>query len=194
MRVVIIRHGQTKWNVEKRVQGHTDVELNAVGLEQALMTGERLSQESVDIIYTSDMIRAKKTAEIINAHHGVKIIESPALREIGFGIFEGRIREEASAEMEYYRSLGQPYPGSEDVTDYFPRVHNFLDEIIGKGHENIFIVSHFGAIRAMICYFLKLPAERRTDFTIGNAAIYVFEGSAASGFSLITENDYAHII
>ena len=194
MRIVIIRHGETHWNVEGRVQGHADVELNDTGLKQAHMAGERLSREPVDIIYTSDMKRAVKTAEIINNHHGAAIVKSAALREVSFGIFEGRIRADASVEMEQYRSLGQPYPGSEDVPDYFARVHNFLQEIISEGNKNIFIVSHFGAIRAMICYFLRLSPECRTDFTVGNAAIYIFEGDPDTGFSLISENDCSHLV
>ena len=192
MRITTIRHGQTQWNIEGRIQGQSDVELNDAGLAQARKAGERLAREPVDIIYTSDLSRARKTAEIINTHHGVVLVETPALREVSFGIFEGHVRAEVHAQMEHYRAAGQQYPGSEWPTGYFPRVYKFMEETIAKDHRNIFIVSHFGTIRAIICCLLKLPPERRTDFTIENAAIHVFEGGAG-GFSLIIENDYAHI-
>ena len=79
MKIFTVRHGQTNWNIERRLQGHTDTPLNAEGLAQAEKVAKRLSSEKVDAIYTSDLSRAFKTAEAINQHHNAKIITPPLL-------------------------------------------------------------------------------------------------------------------
>jgi len=85
MKIFTVRHGQTDWNLQRRLQGHTDIPLNETGLEQARRIGLRLSAEKIDAIYTSDLIRAEKTAEAINGHHNAEIFTTTALREASLG-------------------------------------------------------------------------------------------------------------
>ena len=89
MKVFITRHGQTEWNSLGRLQGRKDIELNEVGKEQALITGEKIKDEKIDIIITSPLKRARETAEIINKQLNVEIIEDDRLIERDYGELEG---------------------------------------------------------------------------------------------------------
>ncbi|MCL2576341.1 MAG: histidine phosphatase family protein [Defluviitaleaceae bacterium] len=190
MKIFTIRHGQTEWNVQRRLQGHSDIALDDVGLEQARRIGLRLASEKVDIIYTSDLMRAVKTAETINAHHGVEIIATPMLREMSFGIYEGMNIEEIAHEIDWEHPDGS----SENRTAAIKRIHSFLDEVIAKQHENIFIVAHYGSIRAAIKYFLETPREETADIQVGNTAIHCFERDADGKFKMILNNDTSHLL
>jgi broad specificity phosphatase PhoE len=193
MKIFTVRHGQTHWNTLGRIQGHTDIPLDEAGLAQAEKLGARLAGEKVDIIYSSDLARAAKTAEIINRRHNAELVLTPTLREIGFGIYEGRIYAEVADEMQRYHSLKQPVPGGENIFDYSDRIRGFLDEITAKHHRDIIIVSHNGAIRAAICYFMQIPIEERGRFYIGNTAVHCFERGEGGGFSMTLENDVSHL-
>ena len=193
MKITTIRHGQTFWNGEGRIQGHADIALDDVGLGQAERVAGRLAGVSCDVIYTSDLVRASKTAEIINTSHGAKLIKTAALREISFGIYEGRVAEDISSELAELRRQKLPCPGGEDLFDFFARVHKFLDEILAKNHQNIFIVAHYGTIRAIICYFLNLPPEQRHNFEISNTGLHRFEQSRDGMFNMTVENDARHL-
>ena len=86
MKIFTVRHGQTHWNTEGRIQGHMDIPLDEAGLAQAEKLGIRLAGKKVDIVYSSDLARAAKTAEIINRHHNAEFVTTSALREASFGI------------------------------------------------------------------------------------------------------------
>jgi len=194
MKIFTVRHGQTHWNTIGRMQGHTDTELDEVGIDQAKRLGVRLAKEKVDIIYASDLVRAAKTAEIINSHHNAEIVTTPALRELHFGIFDGCIYDEAVAEeMDYYQNSKLPLPGGESIYDYYDRISGFLAEITAKHHRNIFIVGHFGTVRAAICYLLQIPIEEREKYDIFNTAIHCFQRGDDGKFCMTLENDVSHL-
>jgi broad specificity phosphatase PhoE len=92
--LLFVRHGETDWNSERRWQGHADVPLNARGREQARALAERLAGERVDAIYTSDLSRARETAEAVAAHLDLEVVVDPDLREIDVGPLEGLIFDE----------------------------------------------------------------------------------------------------
>jgi len=187
MKITTIRHGETDWNVAKRLQGSVDIELNQVGLDQAHKLAKRLSGEPCDIIYSSDLLRAKKTAEIINTCHNVPLITSQSLRESGFGEFEGQ----SIADPKVYAAFGKFM--EEHVHVLFNRVHEYIDEILKNDHENIFIVSHYGAIVAILCRLMNVPPEERLIFTIGNTAIHTLERTDNGEFRMFVENDTSHL-
>ena len=194
MKIFTVRHGQTFWNTEGRIQGHTDIPLDETGIAQAEKLGARLADEKVDIIYTSDLLRAARTAEIINGHHGAELVATPALREISFGTYEGQIYEEVHDDLRHYQySVNTSIPGGESVSDYFDRICAFLDEITTKSHRNITIVGHFGTVRAAICYFLQIPIAERDKFYIGNTAVHCFERGDDGKFAMTLENDTSHL-
>ena len=88
--IYLTRHGQTDWNVQKKVMGRCDVPLNEKGLEQAEETRKKLLDEDIDLIICSPLIRARKTAEVINKGRNIKIIYDDRLIERDFGEFEGK--------------------------------------------------------------------------------------------------------
>ena len=89
MNIFVVRHGQTEWNVMKKMQGSADIELNEKGLSQASDTADMLRDLAFDIIFCSPLKRAKQTAEIINDDRGLNIIFDERLRERNYGEFEG---------------------------------------------------------------------------------------------------------
>jgi len=186
MKITTIRHGETDWNRERRPQGSCDIELNEAGILQANKLAVRLANEPCDIIFTSDLRRAKKTAEIINTRHGVELIESPLLRESSFGEFEGKSMNDPEVAAAFGKFIDGRAP------EYFAQVQGYLKEIIACGKENIFIVAHYGTIRAIICGLLERIVENRSLYPVGNTAIHVFE-KQSDKFKLILENDTAHL-
>ena len=164
-----------------------DIPLNKTGETQARLLAERLSSEPCDIIFTSDLQRAKNTAEIINSRHNVELVASSQLRESSFGKFEGAVLTDPVEREAFGAFMDERAPA------YFAQVAAYLDEIVACGRDNIFIVAHYGTIRAIICYFLKISAEERVRFHIGNTAIHTFERMNGGEFSMVLENDTAHL-
>jgi len=196
MKVYTARHGQTSWNLEGRMQGHSDIPLNATGILQAEKLAEKFKDIPLCKIYTSDLVRAYETARIINHYHKIEICADAALREISIGTFEGQSLQEPSiaAALQTYFETNQVVPGGESIQMLFNRVHKFLDTIISHDNQNLLIVGHFGTIRAVICYFLDLSPSDRNRFAISNTAIHCFESDAITHkFSMITENDASHL-
>lgn len=93
-RIIAVRHGETAWNVDTRIQGQTDIGLNDTGRWQAQRVGEALAGEAIDAIYSSDLSRAHQTAQAIATHSEVPVIAERGLRERCFGMFEGRTFDE----------------------------------------------------------------------------------------------------
>jgi len=112
--LLLVRHGETDWNAERRWQGHADVPLNERGREQARALAEQLAGESVDAIYSSDLSRARDTADILGARLDVPVVVDADLREIDVGPVEGLTAEESAAfdgwqgEPQEKRYSGQP--------------------------------------------------------------------------------------
>lgn len=94
MKILLTRHGQTDWNVAGKIQGCTDIELNQTGIEQAKIAREKLLNYDIDIIITSPLKRAKRTAEIINEGRNIPLTESKGIIERNFGEFEGKTAKE----------------------------------------------------------------------------------------------------
>ena len=187
MRITTIRHGETDWNLERKPQGSCDIELNATGLAQAERLAVRLADEPCDIIFTSDLMRAKKTAEIINTRHSVELVATSKLRESSFGEFEGKSLNDPVIAEAFWKFRDERAP------DYFKQVQSYLSEIISCGKKNIFIVGHFGTIRAIICGLLGLHTDERSRFSVGNTAIHTFELRESDVFEMTLENDTAHL-
>ena len=187
MKITTIRHGETDWNLERKPQGSRDIELNQTGLQQAEKLATRLAGEPCDVIYTSDLGRASKTAEIINSRHSVEIIMSPLLRESSFGEFEGKSINDADTRAAFSKFLEERAPA------YFAQVQGYLKEIIACGKEDVFIVGHFGTIRAIICGLLTLPITDKERFIIGNTAVHMFNQNSDGTFAMVLENDTSHL-
>ena len=172
MEIFVTRHGQTDWNVEERIQGQIDIELNDEGIKQAEQARDSFQNEKFDLIIASPLKRARKTADIINQVLNVEIIEDARLMERSFGKSEGltkaEIREIAKEHPEiidvwnYVRNVD--YNGMEPFQTFAKRVYDFLDEVIGKyGDKKILLVTHGGVFSPMYYYFNKISLETVVD-------------------------------
>lgn len=153
MNVYVIRHGQTEWNVLKKMQGSADIPLNEKGIEQAQQTKLNLENVTFDVILCSPLIRAKQTAEIINNERNLNIIFDNRLRERDYGEFEGTSKSSFNYNDFWAYNKNIKYAKAENVQEFFNRVYGFLDEIKNKYiDKNILIVCHAGVTKAIECY------------------------------------------
>ena len=194
MRIYTARHGQTSWNNEGRMQGHTDIPLDETGIAQAHKLSERFKDIKISKIYSSDLSRALETARIINKHHNVEIIVETDLREMSFGQFEGRLLSEVGDQLTALRGSGKEVPGGERSDELFARVHSCLEKIIAENDEDILIAGHGGSSKAIVCYFLGLSTEHFNSIGIGNTSVHCFEQSGSDlHFKMIIDNDVSHL-
>lgn len=151
--LILVRHGETDWNAERRWQGHSDPKLNDAGREQARRLAGELAR--VDALYSSDLARARETAEIVARTIGVEVRFDERLRERGFGAWEGLTMEEIESSFpdDQRRWLAGTGPGARDAEPFeafAERVGSFVDEI-GQRHagEEVLVVAHGGTIRVV---------------------------------------------
>jgi probable phosphoglycerate mutase len=170
-RFCLVRHGETDWNAERRLQGHTDIPLNARGLAQAAEMAKALKNTNFqfDVLFTSDLHRAKQTANAIESLYAVSAIIHSSLRERHLGVLQGlTIGEAPLIEPELWkthlsRNIHQEFRGGESILQFANRIKTTLQEIqVKHGGKTILLVSHGGALDMMyrIASNQALDAER----------------------------------
>jgi 2,3-bisphosphoglycerate-dependent phosphoglycerate mutase len=179
--LIAVRHGETVWNAENRMQGHADISLSNRGLRQAHAVAAALATERLNAVYSSDLQRAFHTAEVINEHHRHRINADVRLREIHLGTFEGLTRDEAltrfgEAYEKFFFSDGTfALPSGETRRQLQQRVDEFLQEIVGRHPgERILIVTHGGVLIGLLRHALAIPVEVSFRAKLYNAAINRF--------------------
>ncbi len=177
MKILIVRHGKTVWNAEKRAAGLVDIELNEKGIEQAKELKDKLKNVDFDLIITSPLKRAIKTANIINENHHKEIIDEGAT-ERNLGIYEGQPNENTIFNEIRYYTKNVSVEGGEDCKTYTKKVFDFLDKIIEtyKGKiDTLLIVSHGFFLRSANWYFNGLPTEPETVMRFKNCQVDEYE-------------------
>lgn len=197
MRIYLIRHGRQ----ESRLC-NVNVKLDENGRRQADLLGKRLLKAGIEIVYSSDLIRAAETAEIANEYWKVPHIIRPELREISFGDLEGLSDEEIAEKYHGFQMLqgrmesDLPYPGGECAGDVVRRALPFFEELKGSGREKIAVVTHGGLIRSMTAWFLGMDLSkwRLLGKDLENCSIteLLYE-EKHDRFRVERFNDYAHI-
>lgn len=161
MMLYVIRHGETDWNREHRVQGRTDIPLNDYGRRLARETAEGMREIPIDLGFTSPLLRARETAEIILEGRGVELTADERIQEICFGRYEGMYcgGEQKDPESEAFnRFFGDtaayvPPEGAESVEELYERTGDFLREICIRrdlAEKNILISTHGAAMTALL--------------------------------------------
>ena len=180
-KIVIVRHGQTKWNLEKRFRGSQDIPLDETGILQAEALARRLAPENIAAIYSSHLQRALKTAEIIAASHGLVPITTDGLSNINYGDLEGRLISEIAADFpEFYRAMLETphlvrFPGGNTLDELADRAVSGLHEMIAKHPGQTFVaVSHQVVTKILICAILHLDNSYHWDITQDTCCINVF--------------------
>lgn len=178
-KIFLVRHGETSWNTEKRIQGHIDIALNEAGLRQADATARALKALPLTAIYSSDLARAWQTAERIAGALNLVPNASPDLRERRYGVFEGLNYEEARASHpESYERFVRRDPefaipgGGESLRDIASRVTACLRALaLAHVGETIVLVTHGGALDVANRFVRDKPLDHPRDFQIPNACI-----------------------
>jgi alpha-ribazole phosphatase len=199
MKLILIRHGETLWNAQKRYCGSTDIGLSAKGKKQARRLKEKLNGTSVHKIYTSGRKRAIQTAKII--FQGAKINNMPDLNETHFGIFEGLTYGEiVKKHPKLYKSwLGNPtevkIPGAEEIKQFCLRVRESLSLILSRHqNESIVVITHGGPIRVILCDALKYNLKDFWQIEQDIGALNIIEYSEELEPRVIKMNDTSHLL
>jgi broad specificity phosphatase PhoE len=193
--IILVRHGETAWNANETFRGRKDIPLNDTGIKQAQLAGVYLADEKIDVVYSSPLQRAVKTAEAIAAHHNlaVEIVEN--LTDMNYGEWEGLEAAEVKDRYEeIYRDwLDTPeqvkVPGGETLDDVKNRALPFLqDAVMRVGEGKIVLVSHRVVHKVLICALLTLGNAGFLNIKLDNAGItrFTFDGDRAI---LISHND-----
>ncbi len=201
MKIYITRHGETKWNKERRMQGSKDSALTPKGIEDAKKLKDRLTPVTFDRIYASPLGRAVETAEIIKGDRNLKIEKLPDFMEMSFGAWEGRTVEDVEeAYGDRYRNFWQAPEihepmGGENFDELLERVDRGLKDIIKKGKEEdiCLLVVHAVVIKGIYALVKELPLEEfwNPPFMHGtNLSILEIKGDKKE---FILEGDISHL-
>lgn len=185
MKIYFIRHGETIWNKEKKIQGQSDIPLNEYGRELAHVTKEAIKNISFDIVYSSPLVRAKETAQILVKDRNLEIYEDQRLVEMSFGEGEGESLPEIHAhpEMKLHNFIHNPGnytppKGGETFEELYARCKSFIEEIIipaEQKYNSMLIVGHGALIRGMIHYINNRPSKDFWIVTHKNCAVTIVD-------------------
>ena len=173
MEILLTRHGQTEWNLLKKVQGKADIELNKTGIQQAKTTRDYLKYERIDLILCSPLKRAIQTAEIINQGRNIRIVIDERVSERDFGEFEGMPNTDFDFNAFWSYEQNLKYDKAKNIKDFFGRVYKFLDNIKNEyAGKRILIVAHGGISIPVKCYFEGIPnAETLLPLCLENCEV-----------------------
>lgn len=200
MKLYLVRHGETEWNKLRKVQGHADIPLNERGIYLAEKTAEGLAKVSFDLAYTSPLVRAKKTAEIILKGKNIPVYEDIRIQEIGFGAAEGMCcqEENRNPDSEAFNLFFtdtrhyEVFEGGETFGELGKRIEEFLLELCSNQNfrdKTILLSTHGAALKAML-NFIKNQQDISLFWENGvpaNCAVTEVEVSE-SGMNIIEEN------
>jgi probable phosphoglycerate mutase len=177
--IIFIRHGETEWNSQQRMQGHSNSDLSSVGQAQIQALGQWMKNVPFDHIYSSDSLRAKQTAEAITQFSGHELKIDLRLREKNLGVFEGLTSEEARERhpevFSLFKTAGSKYviDEGESTQQLQDRALEIVDEIrIKHLEERVLLVTHGGLIRVVMKHSLGLSLETPTRFLIRNTGVF----------------------
>jgi len=176
--LLLVRHGETNWNRERRFQGHADPPLNGTGREQARTLADELAGEGIEFVYTSDLARARETAEIVAERLGAGIVALQALREIDVGEWEGltwpEIEDRYPEGARAWREHGFGWTSGETYDQLGERVVPALRRIAADHpSQRVLVVGHGGTIRATKAFIegVSVPESRSRSRPIGNCEV-----------------------
>jgi 2,3-bisphosphoglycerate-dependent phosphoglycerate mutase len=177
-RFIAVRHGETAWNAQGRIQGHLDSPLNEEGLAQALLVGERLAREPIDALYCSDLGRVQQTIQPLVDRTGIQPRMTQRLRERKLGVFQGLTSRECQARYPedyarfHAREVEHAVPGGESIRDVNRRVSALFTDLAAQHPGQLIVaVTHGGVLDALYRFVTGLPLDRLRDFPIYNASL-----------------------
>jgi probable phosphoglycerate mutase len=196
---VVVRHGETHWNLEARIQGHGDSALTERGLAQAGAIARRLAGEAFDVLVSSDLGRAMQTAQAVGATLDRKIVADARFRERNFGTCEGitypELHERFPDAFGRHLQDNNPdfrIPGAETRREFYARIAGAFEALAGEHPgERVLVVCHGGVLAALFRHIHGIPAAELKSVEIPNAA-YNCVVREASGWRIEAWADTAH--
>ncbi len=199
MKIYLIRHARTRANEERRYVGWEDVDLSPQGRRQAEKLSFRFQDIHIAALFSSDLIRAVKTAEAVGEALGIKPQKSPLLREINFGEWEGLTHEEImlTYAQEMRRWNRNPFqnapPGGESLRQVRARMEKFFASLHPLAENgDVAIVSHGGAIRTVLHKYMGLQEKEIWNIHVENTSVSLLQKNG-SLFEVIFANDFGHL-
>ena len=199
----LVRHGETQWNAEERIQGQTDIPLHETGRREAALTGERLADTRFRAVYSSDLGRTQETARIILEAQSITpptIETNAALREVGYGIFEGMTwseihdKDKRMGDRQFVRDLDFAPPGGETFRQVLARTATFASMLQDRhANDDVLVVGHGGSLRALAINVLGFPPDvfwQLRGLRPASISIVLHDGGVAA---LTAWNDSGHI-
>lgn len=200
-KIILVRHGETVWNVEMKYQGHSDIALTPKGQEQARKVGARLAREKIDAVYASDLSRAQFTAEQIAKRHNLQVVVVPEFREISFGEWEGLSYNSISTkwpeQMEKFYTLTDELeiPGGETFRQVKARAIEALKRVVNSHpDQTIVIVSHGGTIRTILCAIMNIHLNHLWNIQQANTAVNILNYYDDNKVMVELVNDVHHLV
>ncbi len=182
-RLLLVRHGNTEYNNTRRFAGcGSDIEMTATGHRQIECLRDRLANEKIEVVYSSNLKRALTTAEVLCANYKLEITPCPELREMDYGEIEGLTFDEIShrypevAELIANFNLSLKFPGGEGFEEFVERTSQFLNRL--KKHtpsQTILVVSHSGPLRTLVCRLLGIDLGHWWQLRCDNASLSIVE-------------------
>ena len=198
-RVIAIRHGETDWNLEGRVQGHLDVPLNPLGLQQAERLAQALGRDGIDVVYSSDLMRARQTAEAVVRQGGQPFQLEPGLRERDFGSFQGltfsQIEAQFPEQARLWRERDPDYrPGGGESLNLFYARCLEASLRLARAHpgQTIALVAHGGVMDCLYRAATHQGLQAPRSWPLENASINRLL-CTAEGFVLMAWGDTSHL-
>lgn len=200
MKIYLIRHGQTEWNVIKKLQGWNNSELTEKGIEDAKNLRERLKDIDFDVIYSSPQKRALDTANIIKGDRNIEIIKLEELKEIRFGVWQGmtleKVKEKYPKDYDDYFNrphLYKPIGDGESLRDIYNRAEQAYKKILKGNEENVLVVSHGVTLKALRAIVKNISLEEFSELEVHpGTALNIIENINGK-MQLVLEGDTSHM-
>ena len=196
--IILVRHGETEWNVKEVFRGRIDIELNETGVKQAGLMAEYLSSLRIDAIYSSPLRRALTTAEAVAGYHKLNVVITPGLTDFNYGEWQGLSHQEVRDRYKqlYAQWINHPelakIPAGETLDEVRRRAVSVVDRVIAKHEGSVVLVSHRVVNKVLICALLGLDNSHfwnvRQD-TCG-MTIFTYENKR---FILTKHNDSSYL-
>jgi len=198
-KLLLVRHGVTEFNDTRRFMGHSDIDMSDAGHKQVEKLRDRLANEKIDAVYSSDLRRALETAEIVLAGRELDIVGCPELRECNYGSCEGLTFQEINS---HYPDVAQKcinftlkleFPEGESFEEFIERSSSFLEKLDKhEPSETILIASHNGPLRVLVLRLLGVDMEHWWQIRIDTASLSIVD-TYPRGAILSVLNDTSHL-
>lgn len=175
MKIYVVRHGQTQWNVQNKVCGMTDVCLTETGKKQAEALADVVENYTVDVILVSPLKRTVETGEIIAKRNNIPIRSEPLLIEQNYGIYEGVDRKDDRF-LGNKRNFAYKYPGGESMMQVAYRIYGLIEKIKTQyQNKNVLLVTHGGICRIIKTYFEDMTNDEFFYYSSENCSLEEYE-------------------